>query len=189
MEDRRLVRLAMPTRKKPNAAAAKKPASGAPDRAKTIADGDSSAGFELQTALPYLVARAGTRMGQSFSRELKRFQLTLTEWRVCAALHHEPHQRLSQLAAHTSTEPSTLSRTVDGMLQRGPLVRDRSDEDARALALSLTDEGRDLTLRIVPLAQLFERVALAGLNAAQADALRSMLRVVYDNLAVLDSGE
>lgn len=50
-------------------------------------------------------------------------------------------------------------------------------------------KGRDLTLRIVPLAQLFERVALGGLNAARADALRSMLRRVYDNLAVLDSGE
>jgi MarR family transcriptional regulator, organic hydroperoxide resistance regulator len=179
----------MAPRTKTNTAAARKAAASAPESGKTLADGGISADFDLEGALPYLVARAGTRMGQAFSRELRRFQLTLTEWRVCAALHHEPHQRLSQLAAHTSTEPSTLSRVVEGMLQRGLLLRDRSDEDGRALALALTDEGRDLTLRIVPLAQLFERVALAGLNAAQADALRSMLRVVYDNLAVLDSGE
>jgi len=128
-------------------------------------------------------------MGQAFSKEIRRFDLSLTEWRVCAALQHAPHQRLSQLAEHTSAEPSTLSRVVDGLLQRGLLVRDRSDEDGRALALSLTESGRDLTLRIVPLAQLFERVALAGLNAAQADALRSMLRTVYANLAVLDSSD
>lgn len=128
-------------------------------------------------------------MGQAFSKELKRFQLSLTEWRVCVALHHVPHQRLSDLAAHTSTEPSTLSRVVEGLLQRGLLVRDRSDEDGRALALSLTDTGRDLTVRIIPLAQLFERVSLSGLNSAQADALRSMLRIVYDNLAVLDRDE
>jgi len=179
----------MPTRKRANAAATEKAPAGASERHKALVDACIQADFDLEDALPYLVARACTRMGQSFSRELRRFQLTLTEWRVCAALHHEPHQRLSQLAAHTSTEPSTLSRVVDGMLQRGLLVRDRSDEDGRALALALTDEGRDLTLRIVPLAQLFERVALAGLNAAQADALRSMLRTVYDNLAVLDSGE
>lgn len=128
-------------------------------------------------------------MGQAFSKEIRRFDLSLTEWRVCAALQHAPHQRLSQLAEHTSAEPSTLSRVVEGMLQRGLLVRDRSDEDGRALALSLTEAGRDLTLRVVPLAQLFERVALAGLNAAQADALRSMLRTVYANLAVLDSSD
>src|SRR5690242_8583341 len=73
---------------------------------------------DLERALPYLIARAGTRMGQAFSRELKRFDLSLTEWRICVALHHQPHQRLSELAAHTSTEPSTLSRVVEGLLQR-----------------------------------------------------------------------
>lgn len=156
---------------------------------KVLADGDLSQDFDLEAALPYLVARAGTRMGQTFSKELRRFQLSLTEWRVCAALHHMPHQRLSQLAEHTSAEPSTLSRLVEGMLQRGLLLRDRSGEDGRALALSLTDAGRELTLRIIPLAQMFERVALAGLSGPQADALRSMLRMVYDNLDVLDRSE
>jgi DNA-binding MarR family transcriptional regulator len=148
---------------------------------------DKTANHDLERALPYLLARAGTRMGQSFSRDLKQFKLSLTEWRVCVALHHKAHQRLSDLAQHTSTEPSTLSRVVDGLLQRGVLVRDRSDEDARALALSLTEAGRDLTLRIIPLAQLYERVSLSGLTFAQAESLRDMLRMVYDNLAVLDN--
>src|SRR5437762_2003993 len=133
------------------------------EQAKMPADGGISVDHDLERALPYLIARAGTRMGQAFSKELKRFHLSLTEWRVCVALHHQPHQRLSELASHTSTEPSTLSRVVDGLLQRGLLVRDRSGEDARALALSLTDAGRDLTVRIIPLAQLYERVSLSGL--------------------------
>jgi DNA-binding MarR family transcriptional regulator len=97
-----------------------------------------------------------------------------------------PGQRLSELAGHTSTEPSTLSRVVDGLLQRGLVARQRSEEDARALALTLTDAGRELTLRIIPLAQLYERVSLSGLTTAQAEALRDMLRIVHDNLAVLD---
>ncbi|MDM0084675.1 MarR family transcriptional regulator [Variovorax sp. J31P179] len=118
---------------------------------------------------------------------MKQFNLSLTEWRVCVALHHLPQQRLSDLALHTSTEPSTLSRVVDGLLQRGVLVRDRSDEDARALALELTDAGRELTLRIIPLAQVYERVSLSGLTAVQAESLRQMLRMVYENLAVLDN--
>lgn len=147
---------------------------------------DKTTNHDLERAIPYLLARAGTRMGQSFSRELKQFKLSLTEWRVCVALHHQAHQRLSELALHTSTEASTLSRVVDGLLQRGVLVRDRSDADARALALSLTEAGRDLTLRIIPLAQLYERVSLSGLSPAQAESLRDMLRMVYDNLAVLD---
>jgi DNA-binding MarR family transcriptional regulator len=157
----------------------------APDKLNATAD--KLPDHDLERAIPYLLARAGMRMGQSFSKELKQFKLSLTEWRVCVALHHKAHQRLSDLALHTSTDPSTLSRVVDGLLQRGIVVRDRSDEDARALALSLTEAGRDLTLRIIPLAQVYERVSLSGLTAAQAESLRDMLRMVYDNLAVLDN--
>ena len=32
-----------------------------------------------------------------------------------------------------------------------------------------------------------ERVSLSGLSPAQAESLRDMLRMVYDNLAVLDN--
>lgn len=155
-------------------------------RVPLIANASVRSGHDLEQQIPYLLARAGTRMGQAFSKELRQFDLSLTEWRVSVALHHKAHQRLSELALHTSTEQSTLSRVVDGLLRRGLLLRDRSDEDARALALSLTDAGRELTERIIPLAQLYERVSLAGLSATEAEALRDMLRKVYENMAMLD---
>jgi MarR family transcriptional regulator, organic hydroperoxide resistance regulator len=162
-----------------------------PDRAhqeKDAAEASTFMDHDLEKAVPYLLARAGMRMGQAFSKELKRFGLSLTEWRVCAALHHKPHQRLAELATHTSAEPSTLSRTVEGMLQRGLLIRDRSGADARALAISLTPEGDALAERIIPLAQLYDRVALAGISAAQADLLRDMLGRIYSNMENLDPG-
>ncbi|MES2189640.1 MAG: MarR family transcriptional regulator [Pseudomonadota bacterium] len=141
---------------------------------------------DLQNSIPYLIARAGVRMGQSFTREMRKFNLTLTEWRVCSTLSHKPHQRLSEVALNTSTEPSTLSRVVDGLMQRGLLIRERSGDDARALALSLTPEGMDMTQRLIPIAQLYERVSLNGFSSAQADQLRDMLKQLYDNMAPLD---
>ena len=157
---------------------------------KRVAKSRAAAGAvldnDLQNSIPYLVARAGVRMGQSFTRELRKFDLTLTEWRVCSALGHKPHQRLSEVALNTSTEPSTLSRVMDGLMQRGLLIRERSDEDARALALSLTPEGMDITQRLIPIAQLYERVSLNGFSSAQADQLRDMLKLLYDNMAPLD---
>lgn len=158
-------------------------------RVQSNANASDRPDHDLERQIPYLLARAGTRMGLAFSKELRQFDLSLTDWRVCVALHHKAQQRLSELASHTSTEQSTLSRVVDGLLQRGLLLRDRSDEDARALALSLTDAGRELTMRIIPLAQLYERVSLAGLSASQAEALRHMLQKVYENMAMLDRGD
>ncbi|MES2414223.1 MAG: MarR family transcriptional regulator [Pseudomonadota bacterium] len=141
---------------------------------------------DLQESIPYLIARAGVRMGQSFTREMRKFDMTLTEWRVCSTLSHKPHQRLSEVALNTSTEPSTLSRVVDSLMQRGLLIRERSGDDARALALSLTADGEEITQRLIPIAQLYERVSLNGFSSAQADQLRQMLKLLYDNMAPLD---
>jgi DNA-binding MarR family transcriptional regulator len=159
-----------------------------PGAGKLAAEASNLAEHDLDLALPYLLARAGVRMGQAFTRELKPFKLALAEWRILAALLHKPHQRLAELAEHTSAEPSTLSRTVDALVARRLLVRERSASDGRALALSLTTEGHDLAARIVPLAQLYERIAVAGLTGAQIEMLKDSLRKIYVNMDNLDSG-
>ncbi|HEX2546080.1 MAG TPA: MarR family transcriptional regulator [Ramlibacter sp.] len=154
---------------------------------KLLSDASNTAPHDLEKALPYLLARAGMRMGQAFSRELKAFELSLGEWRILAALLQKPHQRLAELAEHTSAEPSTLSRTVDGLVTRELLIRERAGDDARALALRLSAPGEDLARRIVPLAQLYERVALSGISAAQVETLKDMLRRIYANMDNLDA--
>lgn len=145
--------------------------------------------LNLENALPFLLARAGMKMGLSFVKEIKPFNLSLIEWRVCAALHHEPQQRLSDVAYHTSSDPSTLSRTVDGLIKRGLVKRERSDVDARALELSLTSLGLGLTEKIIPFAHLYEKVALAGFSESEAKTLREMLRKIYENMSSLDHGK
>jgi len=143
---------------------------------------------KLDEAIPYLLARAGERMGGTFSKELRAFKLTLNEWRVCVALHFEAHQRLSDLVSHTSNDASTLSRIVDGLIRRGLAQRDRSTEDARAIAISLTPAGLVLTEKIIPIAQLYERVGLSGISDEEAALLRNLLRRLYDNIGILDRG-
>jgi DNA-binding MarR family transcriptional regulator len=140
----------------------------------------------LDNAVPYLLARAGEKMGGTFSKELRPYGMTLNEWRVSSALHQRPHQRLSDLANHTSSDISTLSRVVDGLIKRGLAQRDRSSEDARAIAVSLTAEGAVLTEKIIPLAQVYERVALSGITDEEAVLLRRLLRKIYDNIDILD---
>lgn len=141
---------------------------------------------DLQASIPFLLASAGNRTGQAFSTELKRFGLALNEWRACASLRQLPGQRLMALAEHTSIDASTLSRMVDGLVQRGVLVRERCDDDARAIALRLTAEGETVVDRVIPLAQLYERVMLSGIDGEQVRLLRELLRRIHDNTALLD---
>jgi DNA-binding MarR family transcriptional regulator len=143
--------------------------------------------FDLETTLPYLLNRAGVRIGLTFSGEIGRHDLALPEWRILASLLGREWQSVSELAEHTSAELSRVSRLVSGLERRALLRRKASGVDARAVELALTAKGRALALQIVPLAQLYERVALAGMSADEVDLLKALLRKVYDNMDALNA--
>ena len=49
---------------------------------------------------------------------------------------------MQELAAHAGITPSTATRILDALERRGVVERTRSDEDRRAVAVSLTEAGR-----------------------------------------------
>ncbi len=139
----------------------------------------------LEQAIPFLVARAGARMGNSFAKALKPYGLSLTEWRVCASLLHTPNQTLSELSVYTSADISALSRLIDRLAAAELLRREKCGNDGRAVRIELTALGLDLTEQLVPLAQHFEAVALSDFSASEVKVLRAMLLRLYANATPL----
>ncbi len=142
--------------------------------------------FDLGDYLPYLINRAGMRLAAQFGRDIAPSGVGVQEWRVLAALAAMGEQRLSDLAELTSIELSTLSRLVGRMARDGLVRRGRADRDRRALRVALTAEGRRRTRAVIPTARRYERAALAGLSAREAQSLKRLLRRVYANLGALD---
>jgi DNA-binding MarR family transcriptional regulator len=141
--------------------------------------------YSLENALPYLLNRAGVRIGEAFSKELEKFDITLPMWRVLASLLHEDGQRMTQLAEHTSIEISTLSRLVAGLEKKGLMKRKPSEDDRRSVIALLTRAGRNLAAQVAPLADLYERIALANISAEDAVLLKRLLRQIYTNISSL----
>lgn len=68
---------------------------------------------------------------------------SLTLMRVLAILRdHEP--KMNELAAYLGLERSSVSGLVDRAVSRGLVSREVSAEDARAVRLSLTAQGRQV---------------------------------------------
>jgi DNA-binding MarR family transcriptional regulator len=140
----------------------------------------------LDSYLPYLLNRAGARIAASFSEEVRPLGATLQMWRVLAALREQDGRRMGDLSTTTSIEVSTLTRLIDNMEKRGLVARRRDPGDARAIVLQVTPAGRRLTQRIVPIAERYETVALAGFNAAETVTLKAALRRLYANMERLE---
>lgn len=142
--------------------------------------------FDLQAYVPYLLNRAALRIADAFGEELKRRDLTVPIWRVLAALWHDGPSRLSDLSERTAIEISTLSRLVTTAQGKGLVSRVRSETDARAVRLDLTERGRSVTAILIPLALECERRTLEGLSEDEAAFLRRLLLRVYKNAVELN---
>jgi DNA-binding MarR family transcriptional regulator len=140
----------------------------------------------LQDFVPYLLNRAGLRIGLMFSRDIERYDVTLPMWRVMIELWHNGDHRLGELSERTSIDLSTLSRLLVAMQRKHLIVRRRSGLDGRALSLALTERGLELTEKIAPVARHYEDIAVRGLSAAYIGQLKKSLRSVYTNLETAD---
>jgi DNA-binding MarR family transcriptional regulator len=136
----------------------------------------------LQDFLPYLLNRAGLRIGLMFSKDIEPHDVTLPMWRVMIELWHKGDHRLGELSERTSIDISTLSRLLVAMQRKQLIVRRRSGLDGRALSLTLTERGQELTERIVPFARHYEDVAMRGLSPANVRRLKQLLNHVFINL-------
>lgn len=125
-------------------------------------------------------------MGNAFSEALKPYDLSLTEWRVCASLHISSGQTLSELATNTATKISAISRLLDRLVLQGIVQKSPCDKDKRAVRMYLTKQGDELTESIIPLAQYFESVALKGLSTTEIKTLETMLEKIYNNAQSLE---
>jgi len=136
----------------------------------------------LDRYLPYLLNRAGARIASAFNDEMRRLGTSLQAWRVLAVLREKDGRRMGDLSATTSIEVSTLTRLVDNMEKEGLLARRRDASDTRAVLVQVTAAGKQLTRRIVPIAEHYEKVALRGFGATEAEALKAALRRLYANM-------
>lgn len=66
--------------------------------------------------------------------------LAPSHFRVLSALAHR-NCNLSQLAEHHQVSLPTMSSTVQTLVERGWLERDRSEDDRREVTLRMTEEG------------------------------------------------
>jgi DNA-binding MarR family transcriptional regulator len=139
--------------------------------------------FSLDRSLGFLVNRAALRMKDALDRELRPYHVTPEQWAVLNRLWEEDGLSQKELAERTFKDQPNTGRIV-AKLERKELVLRRPDPvDRRAVQVFLTDRGRALRPRLVPLAESVNRRASHGLCDEEVATLAELLGRVHDNLA------
>ena len=112
----------------------------------------------------------------------RRFGMTRAKWAVLARLDRFEGLKQTELAEMLDLQPITLTRLLDGLADNGLIERRPDPDDRRAKRLYLTPSARPLLERLTDLGEDLMATALAGLNAAEVEAVLGNLTTVKENL-------
>lgn len=127
---------------------------------------------------PYVLdEQVGFVLRQVYQRHAALFMsvvgedLTTTQWAALSRLHQNGPCSQNLLGRHTAMDASTIKGVIDRLQVRGLVERLPDPEDGRRLLVQLTEAGREVVVRTLPLAQLVTEQTLAPLNLEERQAL------------------
>jgi DNA-binding MarR family transcriptional regulator len=123
----------------------------------------------------YAATRASLNLKRCFNRHLGPLQLKAVEFSVLVLVDSNPEVNQKQIGLALEVSAPNLAVTLDRMVERGWVRRERSAHDRRAQLIRLTDEGSSLVRQARKIAQTMEREALQGLSAAEQALLIDLL--------------
>jgi DNA-binding MarR family transcriptional regulator len=102
-------------------------------------------------------------------------QITLPQFRVLVVLCAEGPLRSGVLAERLGIHQSTFTRTADRLVAQGLIRREVSAESRREVMVDLTDQGRDLVLKVMKARRRDIERILSNANPDQREVIRSGL--------------
>jgi DNA-binding MarR family transcriptional regulator len=132
--------------------------------------------------LDELVGRLGRRLRQLMVRVLAPMDVAPSHVRALRMLDRHDGLRLSELAGHLRIAPRSVTEVVDGLEQRGLVVRTPDREDRRAVRLTITDAGLAVNAAVQEARSAEAERLFLVLDPADRDHLRRILTTLLAEL-------
>ncbi|WP_026544499.1 MarR family transcriptional regulator [Arthrobacter sp. 35/47] len=130
----------------------------------------------LERQLCFALSVASRSVIGAYRPVLEELNLTHPQYLVMLALWEHSPRTLRGIAEALAMDPATLSPMLKRLEANGLVTRERVAGNERALAVGLTDEGRELRTRALSVPGTM--LARLGLTREQAEDLNRMMREV-----------
>ena len=137
--------------------------------------------LKLDQFLPYRLSILSNTISQGIADDYqKRYDLSVTEWRVMAVLARFDGLSAREVAERTAMDKVAVSRALARLVEAGRVNRDTHDGDKRRSVLGLSEAGWKLHDEVAPMARAREREVLAKLNEEERVWLERILDKLLD---------
>jgi DNA-binding MarR family transcriptional regulator len=131
--------------------------------------------LQLEKFLPYRLSVLAQLVSESLhDLYAGPFGLTVTQWRVMAAVGRFAPLTASEVGARIVMDKVAVSRAVAGLMKRRLVERATDKADRRRASLKLSAKGRAMHAKIVPIALGYEARLYESLTAQERKAFDSL---------------
>jgi MarR family transcriptional regulator, organic hydroperoxide resistance regulator len=142
------------------------------------------ADFRIADSPFYLLARTMGRYSIDMENALHAIDMDLPSWRALMIVAETNPSSVSEIADRAVMRLSTMTRVVQRLERRGLLKVKRRKSDARVTEVYINSKGVSAARQVRDIASRFYNLAFHDFDAAQIDALNTLLRRVFGNLAL-----
>ncbi len=139
--------------------------------------------FILDDSLGYLINRTARRLKYELDQAFKAagYDITPEQWTLLNRLWQQEGLSQVELAEQTFKDKPNVTRILDILERKQLLFRQKDENDRRAFKVYLTDAGRELREKLIPLAvEVLER-GQKNLTESDIAFLQEKLNTIYYN--------
>lgn len=134
--------------------------------------------FELSKFLPYRMAVAAERLSAGLAKQYREeFGISVADWRVLVHVADAGSVSIREIHQRVHLEKSKASRAASRLESAGYLIKEVNCTDRRLVALRLTEKGKVLMNKLLPIAQAYQ-ARLDALLAPGLDAFNGALETI-----------
>jgi DNA-binding MarR family transcriptional regulator len=132
--------------------------------------------LQLEHFLPYRLSILSNTISHAIADDYqRRYDISVTEWRVMAVLARFAGLSAREVAERTAMDKVAVSRALSRLVAAGRVNRAIHDNDKRRSVLSLTETGWAMHDEVAPMARAREREVLARLDTEEQAWLNRIL--------------
>lgn len=136
----------------------------------------SSAPYDFTEQVGHLLRKAYQRHMAIFQQQVGDAQLTAVQFITLCAVRDRGPSSLTELVAATAVDQATIRGIIERLKARELVDLGHDAQDKRKVIVHLSEAGRDVVERTVPLALEISEATLAHLNPAERVAMSYLLR-------------
>lgn len=137
----------------------------------------------INESMGYLLNTSARLIRRIFDKELKKYNVTSSQWAVLQLLFQKEMLSQAEIAAQLNSDRATCGAVVDKLVLKRLVKKQIDINDRRSFQVSLTSEGAELAVKIADLANQCNVIALEGFSKEEVKSLQASLNKIISNLS------